>query len=219
MRSINLETWPRRKHFELFSGWDYPHFSMCAHVDLTAFRPFLKQHGFSFNVAIVYLLARTANAIPEFRFRIRGREVIEHEVVHPATTIMAKDDLFTFCFFEYVEQFSKFAAGAVEQIAAVQEHPLLEDDPERDDYLFMTSIPWVSFTSFMHPLDLHPADSIPRFAWGKFFTERGSIKMPLSVQGHHALIDGIHVGRFYDDIQESLNRPAFTLGCRTQSKR
>jgi chloramphenicol O-acetyltransferase len=32
---------------------------------------------------------------------------------------------------------------------------------------FYTAIPWVSFTSFAHPMNLQPADSIPRFAWGK----------------------------------------------------
>ncbi len=39
MRYINLETWPRREHFGFFSTWDYPHFSMCANVDLTTFYP------------------------------------------------------------------------------------------------------------------------------------------------------------------------------------
>jgi len=71
MRHINLETWPRREHFSFFNAWDYPHFSLCANVDLTAFYPVVKQRGISFNVATVYVLARAANAIPEFRYRIR----------------------------------------------------------------------------------------------------------------------------------------------------
>ena len=211
MRHINLETWPRRTHFEVFRAWDYPHFNMCANVDLTAFCPFIKQNGISFNVAMVYVLARGANAVPEFRYRIRGKEVVQHEVVHPATTIMSKNDLFTFCFFKYVEDFPRFAADAAVQIAAVQDNPTLEDEPGRDDYLFMTAIPWVSFTSFMHPLELHPADSIPRFAWGKFFKDGKFVKMPLSVQGHHAVMDGLHVGRFYEEVQKYFDRPDTVL--------
>lgn len=211
MRHINLETWPRRTHFEVFRAWDYPHFNMCANVDLTAFCPFVKRNGISFNVAVVYALARGANAVPEFRYRIRGKEVVQHEVVHPATTIMSKNDLFTFCFFNYVEDFPRFAADAAVQIAAVQDNPTLEDEPGRDDYLFMTAIPWVSFTSFMHPLELHPADSIPRFAWGKFFKDGKFVKMPLSVQGHHAVMDGLHVGRFYEEVQKYFDRPDTVL--------
>ena len=57
----------------------------------------------------------------------------------------------------------------------------------------MTAIPWVSFTSFSHPIHLAAADSVPRFALGKIIEEGESLKMPLDVQGHHALMDGLHV--------------------------
>ena len=53
MRHVNLETWSRGKHFKVFSALDYPHFSMCANVDLTTFYPVVKQRGFSFTVASV----------------------------------------------------------------------------------------------------------------------------------------------------------------------
>ncbi len=212
MRHINLETWPRREHFKLFSAFDHPHLGLCANVDLTAFYPVVKQRGFSFTVAIVYVLARAANAIAEFRYRIRGGEVVEHEIVHPSGTILMDEDLFTFCTFEYVEDFSEFAVRAAERIAYVKEHPTLEDEPGRDDLLFMTSIPWVSFTSVMHPMHLDPADSVPRIAWGKFFEEGKFLKMPLGVQGHHALIDGIHMGRFYAEVQDYFHHPDSVLG-------
>jgi chloramphenicol O-acetyltransferase type A len=76
----------------------------------------------------------------------------------------------------------------------------------------MTAIPWVSFTSFLHPLNLRPPDSIPRFAWGKFFEDGDRLKMPLGVQGHHALMDGIHVGKFYAEVQDYLDHPGVVLG-------
>jgi chloramphenicol O-acetyltransferase type A len=212
MRHINLETWPRREHFKVFGAFDHPHFGMCANVDLTAFYPFVKRHGISFTVAIVYVLARAANAIPEFRYRIRAGKVVEHEIVHPSGTILTDEDLFTFCTFDYIENFSEFAARAAEQIAYVKEHLTLEDEPGQDDLLFMTAIPWVSFTSFMHPLHLDPADSVPRFAWGKFFEEGKFLKMPLSVQGHHALMDGVHMGRFYAEVEDYLHHPGSVLG-------
>lgn len=212
MRDIDLETWPRHEHFKLFSTYDYPHFGLCANVDLTAFYPVIKQRGISFTVATVYVLARAANAVPEFRLRIRAGKVVEHEIVHPSTTILTNEDLFSFCTIEYTEDFSLFAERATEQMAYVREHPTLEDGPGQDDLLFMTAIPWVSFTSFMHPLHLHPADSVPRIAWGKFSNEGKFLKMPLSVQAHHALMDGLHMGRFFAEVQEYLHHPDVVLG-------
>jgi chloramphenicol O-acetyltransferase type A len=158
------------------------------------------------------VLARAANAIPEFRSRIRGEKVVEHEIVHPSTTILADDDLFTFCTIEYTEDFVTFSARAGEQIAYVRENPYVENDLEQDQLLYMTAIPWVSFSSFMHPIDLSPVDSVPRFAWGKFFEQGERLMMPLSVQGHHALMDGIHMGRYYEKVQDYLNQPSGVLG-------
>ena len=212
MRHIETQTWPRREHFKFFSAFDYPHGGLCANVDLTTFYPVVKRRGYSITVAIVYVLSRAANTIPEFRYRIRRGNVVEHEIVHPSITILTGEDLFSFCTMDYIEDFSEFAARAAERMAYAQEHSTLEDEPGRDDLLFMTGIPWVSFTSFMHPLHLHPADSVPRFAWGKFFEEGKFLKMPLSVQGHHALMDGIHIGRFYAEVQDYLHHPTSVLG-------
>ena len=212
MRHIDIETWSRREHFEVYNAFDHPHFGMCANVDLTNFYPYVAELDRSITTAIVYVISRAANAVPEFRYRIRDGDVVQHDVVHPSTTILTDDDLFSYCTFDYVEVFSDFAARAAETIAYVKEHPTLEDEPGRDDLLFMTAIPWVSFTSFLHPLPSHPPDSVPRFAWGKFFDDSGRRKMPLAVQGHHALMDGIHVGEFYAEVQEYFDHPDVVLG-------
>jgi chloramphenicol O-acetyltransferase type A len=212
MRHIDVQTWPRRDHFNFFSAYDYPHFNMCANVDLTTFYSTVEQRGLSFTVALVYVLARASNAVPEFRQRIRPGAVIEHEIVSPAVTILVDADLFTFCVMDYVEEFSEFAAKAAERIAVVKENPTLTGYEGQDDLLYMTAIPWVSFTSFMHPIHLHPVDSVPRYAWGKFFEDGKNLKMPLSVQGHHALMDGIHMGRYYAEVQDSLDNPDSVLG-------
>jgi chloramphenicol O-acetyltransferase type A len=83
----------------------------------------------------------------------------------------------------------------------------LKDEPGRDDLLYITSIPWVSFTGITHPVHMNPVDSIPRISWGKYFEEYNKIKLPLSVQVHHALADGVHMGQYFNNLQEILNNP------------
>jgi chloramphenicol O-acetyltransferase type A len=211
MHTIDMQTWSRREHFEFFSTYGYPHFGMCANVDLTAFYPAVKQRGSSLTVAIVYAITRVSNAIPEFRYRIREGKVIEHKIVNPGFTLLVEGDAFSFCFVDYVEDFSVFEVKAAERIAFVKEHPEVRRLPQ-GDVLYMTAIPWVSFTSFLHPMRLQPEDSKPRFVWGKFFQEGELLKMPLGVQGHHALMDGVHVGKFYEEIQNYLQQPEIMLG-------
>ena len=212
MRIIDLKTWSRREHFEFFKTFNHPHFNMCANVDLTRFHPYVKGKGLPLTTAIIYVISRSANAITEFRYRIREGEIVEHETVSPSVTILVDNDLFSFCSIDYSQDFEEFASRAARQMAAVKDNPTLKDPPGRDDLLYMTAIPWISFTSFSHPMRLHPADSIPRFAWGRYFEEGRTLKMPLSVQGHHALMDGIHLAKFYANIQDYLNQPQIVLG-------
>ena len=212
MRRIDLEHWPRHAQFETFSAWEHPHFSLCADMDITPFYDAVKQHGASINVAIVYVIARAANAITEFRYRIREGTVVEHDVVHPATTILLDGNQFTFCSIPYHSDFPTFAAEAAERIAFRKQHPTLKDEHGRDDELYMTAIPWLSFTSFVHPVPGHGGDSVPRFAWGKFFFRAGRRWMPLNVQAHHGLMDGIHAGWFYEHVQDDLCAPGWLGG-------
>ena len=212
MRTIDLDTWHRRDHYEFFCEFEYPHFSLCADVDLSALLPEIKEAKVSFTATIMYLIARTANNIPEFRQRVREGNPIEHDLVHPSATILTKNDLFSFCTVLYTADFMEFAKRAEEEIEQVKEDPYIEEKIQDDSMLFMSPIPWVSFSAFMHPLKLNPTDSVPRFAWGKYKEQGGKVLMPLSVQAHHAVVDGIHVGRYYQQIQELLNRPGEWLG-------
>jgi chloramphenicol O-acetyltransferase type A len=207
MRVINLDDWPRKEHYQFFRDFDYPYFSLCADMEVQLFLPLIKERKISFTAAMMYLVARVANGIPEFRQRVREGDPVEYPVVHPSATILSKDDLFTFCTVRYEPNFMKFIQCAEEEIALVKEQPGLEEKIQDDSMLFMTSIPWVSFTSFHHPLKLHPADSVPRFAWGKYRQQGEKVLMPLSVQGHHALMDGLHAGLFYEEFQRLLDQP------------
>lgn len=212
MREIDLQSWPRRQHYEFFRSFDHPHFNVCANVEMTAFYPAVKQRRVSFTIAFVYVITRAANDVPEFRYRMRGDRVVEHEYVNASTTILTEGDLFSFCLFYYCEDFTQFAQAAKQKIEQVRSHLTLQDEPGQDNVLFMTSIPWVSFTGVMHPLNLQAADSIPRLAWGKYFQEGDGLKIPLSVHAHHALVDGVHVGRFYTNVQNYLHHPELYLG-------
>lgn len=207
VREIDQATWSRREHYKTFGSFQFPHFNVCAEVDVTRFRPAVKRAGFSFNTTFIFLVARTANDIPEFRRRVRGETIVEHEVVHPASTVLVDEDRFSFLWLDYRTDLAVFASEARERLAAVQSHLTVETDYSRDDVLYMTAIPWFAFTSFQHPMPSLVADSIPRFAWGKYHESANRLVMPLSVQAHHGLMDGVHVGRYYRQIQHHLDNP------------
>ncbi len=200
-----MENWNRRKHFDHFRKMDYPHFNLCATLDITEFLKYTRARDMSFFLTFLYSTVKAANKIPEFRYRIREDQVIEHQVIHPSFTVMTKDNVFAFCPVEYKTDFIEFYQHAAQEKIRAEQSVCLEDEPGRDDALYVTSMPWVSFTGVTHPIQMSPVDSIPRIAWGKYFVEHDHYKIPLSIQVHHAVVDGSHVGAFFTLVQEMMN--------------
>lgn len=207
MKYIDIEKWERKNHYTYFNGLTYPHFSICGNLDITKFYGFIKEKGYPFFATFLYASVHTANSIKEFRYRIRDKKVVEHDFVHPSFTVMTEKQVFSFCTVPYLQNFNDFLHTTLKEIEIARSNVKIDDEPGRDDLLYITSIPWVSFTGISHPIHMNPVDSIPRITWGKFFEENGVMKLPFSLQTHHALMDGAHVGQYFVKIQELLDNP------------
>jgi chloramphenicol O-acetyltransferase type A len=114
------------------------------------------------------------------------------------------NEAFTLAYFDYQTNFEDFMDQAEQAVSGV----LLGDgafrpDP-RDDRIHFTTLPWVSFTSFSHARNWRREDSIPKIAFGKFKKEDGRTLLPFSVEVHHALMDGLHVGRYVSLLEQML---------------
>ncbi len=209
MKIITFKNEHRKKHFDFFSGMNHPHFNITANVDVTDALAFFKDNSLPISFCLVYVLARAANEVREFRWRIRDKGIVEHDAVHPSFTVPTDEaDVFSFCTVDYEKDAAAFIVSARKITELMKTNPSFEDEPGRDDYLFMSAIPWVSFTSMQHAMNYHPHDSVPRISWGKFFTQNDKTLMPLSVQVHHALVDGRHVGRYFEHVENMMEKPA-----------
>jgi len=203
MKKIIFDHPHRQAHFEFFHQMNHPHFNICANVEITSLIDKLTKNKLPFTPSIVYLISKTANEIKEFRWRIREGVIYEHEVVHPSFSVYTEvADVFSFCEVKFENNYEDFVQNALKKIEEMKENPSFSDEDGRDDYLFLSAIPWVSFTGFQHAMSCHPTDSVPRITWGKYFENNGKIMMPLSVQVHHALVDGRHVGAFFQHFEK-----------------
>lgn len=209
MKTVDFSNPHRKKHFDFFRGMNHPHFSVTANVDLGELLPYLKNENLSVHISLVYLLSLMANEIPEFRWRIRGDEVVEHPLVHPSFTVPTDmADVFSFCTVDFSHDSKVFFNKARKVMDKMKTDPSLEDEPGRDDFLFMSTFPWVSFTNIQHAMHYHPSDSVPRIVWGKIFEQNGKTLMPLSVQAHHAIVDGRHIGQFFQNFEALVTHPS-----------
>jgi len=202
-RTIDRSTWSRREQFDLFKRFGFPYFSVTTEIDITTYRRAVPRGG-PFTLGIVHALATGANSVPPLRQRIRGEDVIEFEVVHPSIILLNDEEAFRFCVLPFSAEYARFTEGASDRMDRARTAPSMFDVEDQDDFLYMTSLPWISFQGVLHAVPTEPSDSVPRIAWGKARDVAGRVMLPLNVQVHHALVDGLHVARFFERAEERL---------------
>jgi chloramphenicol O-acetyltransferase type A len=210
---IDLATWPRRQVFEFYLPFDKPFFNVCTRLDVTNLLSELKKRERA-SVALTYhyFALRAANEIEPFRYRLRQGRVLVHDVIHGGTTLMLANETFTLVYFDYHENYGKFMEGATRAMEETRTgdgafSPRHEDDAR----LHCTTLPWIAFTSFSHARRWGREDSVPKLSFGKFMKENERTFMPFSVEVHHSLVDGLHVGRYLARMEEMLADPGAYL--------
>jgi chloramphenicol O-acetyltransferase type A len=210
---LDTEAWSRRHLFRLFKDYDDPFVNVCADVDITPLIAFVRERGLSLFVTYHFLSTKTANELEPFRYRLRGERVLVHGRVDAGAIVLLDDDSFTFVYFDFEDDFKNFherARAAVERARA--EPPPLDARADRDDLIYHSVIPWVSFTSISHARDSRRQSGIPKITFGKHREAGGRVLMPVSVEVHHALMDGLHVGRFFERLESYFKDPRAALG-------
>ncbi len=207
MKIINLDTWERTTHYEFFKRMDYPHYNIGVNIDITNFLAKTNEKDIPFYYAMIYAATYALNQVEEFRYRIRGEQVVLHDMIHPSFTAMSEGtDLFKMVTVNMEKSIFDFTDQAREKSDHQTDYFVFKDVEGRDDLTYITCIPWVSFTHLSHTISFNKDDSVPRLAWGKYFKEGDKILLPFSVQAHHSFVDGIHIGRYIDCLQEYLDQ-------------
>ncbi len=208
MRYIDLDTWKRRGHYEFFHRMDYPQYNICVDIDVSNFKEFTTQNGLSFYYSMIFAATTAINQIENFRYRIRDDKVVLHDRIHPSFTDMNKngdDDLFKMVSVELTGDIHEFVKNAKQTSEQQKDYFGMDQLVRRDDVIYITCIPWISFTHVSHTITLNRNDAVPRISWGKYFKQGDRMLLPFSVQSHHSFVDGYHVGRYIDALQSMMD--------------
>lgn len=208
LRIIDIEQWDRREQFHFFKDYDNPFFGLTADIEVGNLLAYTKARGHSFFAAYLFLSQIQVNRIKEFRYRIQGDQVIDHPVITAGSTILKSNEVFTFCYFDFMEIFSDFEAHFLERSKGCQQpHSQLNDQDENPAQVHYSVIPWVHFSGLTHPRNYGIGDSIPKIVFGKYTPSGEAVTMPVSVEAHHALMDGFHMGKYFDGLQKAAHFP------------
>lgn len=208
MKYIDIETWKRKDQYLFFKDSDIPFYNICVDVDVTNLREFTKKNDVSFFRAYFFLSLKAVNATSEFCLRIRDNGLVQHDVIHAGSTVLNENETFSFCYFDFSTDFLQFDKHVIDVLQKNKEYQTFDPKKGRDDLVYYSVLPWISFRSVSHTYRKIPNDSIPRIVFGKYYETNGRLLMPHSIEVNHALVDGFHVGKYIEQFQSYLENPS-----------
>lgn len=199
---LDIESWNRKAQYRFFKEYDLPFFNICSELDVTNLYDHIKSTGCSFFASSLYCSLRAANEIESFRYRIRGDKIAIHDVVHAGSTVLNEDKTFSFFYFDYSVDFTTFHERFTMSLNENRARGgALDPRDDRDDLIHYSILPWIRFTSVSHPRRLRQMDSVPKIVFGKYHSTEQGLLMPISVEVHHAMMDGLHVAEYLELVQ------------------
>lgn len=206
MKIVDIDNWNRKEHFEFFSTMASPYFGFTTEVDCTKAYDRAKEKGYSFFAYYFHKSMVAVNRVEELKLRIVDGQVVQFDTVHAGSTIGRPDGTFGFSFTPFSEDFETFNAALQEEIKGVHETTGLRLSNGRlgKDHIRHTTIPWNSFSAILHPTDFNTTESVPKISFGRFNIREGRKYLPVSIEAHHGLADGIHIARYLEEFQKEL---------------
>ena len=138
--------------------------------------------------------------------RFRGDVVVQHDTVALSMTVPTAAGGFNYAYVPFAPRFETFDGTCQAHIEAAASRTGLDANVgQRDDVAYMSCMPWLDYTSINNALP-GPDDCIPRVSWGKIVKEiDGHHRMAMTLEVHHALVDGHQVGEYFNAVQAMLD--------------
>ncbi len=204
MRYLEIDSWERKQHFEFFNTFFDPYFAVSMDVEVSKAYTFSQKKGIGFFTVYLHACLKAINSIENFKYRIQDNKVVVYDTIHSSATIMRPNKTFGFSFIKFNEDIVDFSANVRTEKKRIFNSDELFPPVNSDDCIYCSAMPWINFKGHKEPIN-GGKESVPKLAFAKMVKEDNKLKMNVSISVNHALVDGYHVGLFYEEFQKALN--------------
>lgn len=201
---IDETKWKRRLHCQIFRNSIEPSYCVTFELDITNFLNKIRIMKASFTFSLIFIVSKCANDIEEFRYRFLDGQIVLYDRINTAFTYLDQDtELFKVVNVDMQDTLECYVSAATQKAASQKDY---FTGPLGNDVFQFSPMPWVSYTHISHTNSGNKDNATPLFDWGRYFARDGKMILPFSIQAHHSFVDGVHIGKLADSLQNSLNR-------------
>lgn len=207
---VELNQWKRGELFRFYMEQMRLVMSLTVDIDVAPLLHYTKTHGLKFHPAMIWVVSKAINAHDEFKYGWgENGELIRWDFVSPSyVDFDSETEDFSKFVTEYSDDFSIFYHRIQSDRERHKKTPgMAEQQPP--NFFDFSCLPWVRYKHF----DVHVFDEgkflAPVVTWGKYEATGDKVLLPLSMNIHHAVVDGFHLSRFFNETQELIDRFAY----------
>lgn len=200
---IDLNSWTRGILFNYYIEKMRIVMSLTVDIDVKPLYEFTKKNGLKFYPSMIWVVSKVVNAHDEFKYSWDSSgNLIKWDVIFPSYVDFHKEDeKFTKQVTVFSDDLFKFHAEFLRDCEKYKNiRAIVKNQPP--NFFDVSCLPWVRYKHF----DVHVFDEgkflAPVITWGKYNLENNKLVMPLTMNIHHAVADGFHLSRFFNEVQE-----------------
>lgn len=203
---VDIDEWSRGTLFRFYIEKMRIVMSLTVDINVAPLITYTKKNGLKFYPAMIWVVSKVINSHDEFKYSWdTDGNLIRWDSISPSYTVFNRDDeCFSKFVTEYTDDIFEFYQRTVDDQRKYQEErAIIGNQPQ--NFFDVSCLPWVKYTHF----DVHVFDEgkflAPVVTWGKYEVQNGNALMPLTMNIHHAVADGFHLSRFFNEVQELID--------------
>ena len=204
--TIDLNAWSRGNLFQFYIDKMRIVMSLTVDIDVKNLKLYSKKTGIPFYPLMLWVVSKVINNHDEFKYSWDNEgNLIRWDYVSPSyTDFHNNDENFTKMVTEYSDDLTEFYGRVMaDRERYKNDRAMLDNQPL--NFFDVSCLPWVKYKHF----DVHVFDEgkflAPVVTWGKYEQTEGKLLMPLTMNIHHAVADGFHLSRFFNEVQELID--------------
>lgn len=202
-QEINPQESNRAEAFSMWMSSPMPMVTLVKTFDVTRLVKVCKKSGVKFNVLLCWCIAKAASQIDEFFLLPQNDKLLRYDKLAVNVVVQNVKGGICLCDVPYSDNISQFNTDYLELTCRASETCR---NTSLEDYMIIgtSALPQTELDCIVNQFSGRWNN--PFLAWGRYRKGLFKTTLPISLQFHHAQMDGAHTCRFLDNLQDEINR-------------
>ncbi len=203
-QEINPQECCRAEAFNMWMSSPQPMVTVVKTFEVSRLRKVSRKTGIKFNVLLCWCICKAASSIEEFYLLPEPGHLYRYDKLAVNVIVQNAKGGITLCDVPYSEDIRQFNADYL-QITSLAAKSCQNTSLEDAMIIGTSALPQTELDMIVNQYSGRWNN--PFLAWGKYRKGWFKTTLPISMQFHHAQMDGIQACRFLNNLQEEIKIP------------